>query len=77
MADNPPKIANKENIKGRIKHINIQIGAEISRAPNNGNEGKYIENVINGPRRPRIPTKISIMPATGRKLESSFFCGGG
>ena len=70
-------MANKENISGKIKHIKIQIGAVISRAPNNGNDGKYNENVIIGPNKPKIPTKINIIPATVIVLVSSFFRGTG
>jgi hypothetical protein len=53
---------NIENINGKIKQSDIQIGADISREPKIGMDGRYIEKVIIGDNKPKIPTIINRVP---------------
>ena len=68
---------NNEKISGKRKHRNIQTGAEISRVPKNGMDGRYIEKVINGDNNPKIPTIINRVPETTNVPVLSFLGRGG
>jgi len=76
---------NTENIKGKIKQMNVQTGADISLVPKIGIDGKYNEKVIIGDNNPKIPTIINNVPHTIKVPVLSLlirggeggYCGGG
>jgi hypothetical protein len=66
---------NTEKINGKIKQSDIQIGADISREPKIGMDGRYIEKVINGDNKPKMPTIINKVPEMTKVPVLSFFGG--
>ena len=63
-----------EAVKGRNIGLNVDV-ADISRAPKNGMDGRYIEKVINGDNKPKIPTIINRVPEITKVPVLSFFGG--
>jgi len=76
IANMPPKIANNDKIRGKMKHNEIQIGTVSSLSLKNGIDGKYKEKMISGVNNPRRPTIINIVPLiTKIPLLTSFVLG--